>query len=111
MRVFGTGRALRGTARETAERETAEREIANFLRIGPVQVAELELGDGAAAGPSLRPGPGSPPVTAGEVFVLVRRAGRPVGTLLGRVPEGADAGSVLAALAGDLTAAGGPAPA
>ncbi|MEU4653161.1 glycosyltransferase [Streptomyces sp. NPDC023723] len=73
-----------------------------------MQVAELELGDGAAARPSLRPGPGSPPVTAGEVFVLVRRAGRPVGTLLGRVPEGADAGSVLAALAGDLP--GGPAP-
>ncbi|MET9867674.1 glycosyltransferase, partial [Streptomyces sp. NPDC006386] len=39
------------------------------------------------------------PVTHGEVFVLVRRQGRPVGTLLGRVPEGADARAVLAARA------------
>ncbi|MFH9003673.1 glycosyltransferase [Streptomyces afghaniensis] len=71
----------------------AQEEIRRFLDIGAVQVAELDLdGDEAV----LRPGPGSPPVTHGEVFVLVRRRGRPVGTLLGRVPEGADAKTVLA---------------
>ncbi|MFK0115003.1 glycosyltransferase [Streptomyces sp. NPDC090994] len=95
--MFGAARARRETERETAE----------FLSIGPVQVAELELGDDGE-GASLRPGPGSPPVAAGEVFVLVRRAGRPVGTLVGRVPEGADAVSVLAELAQDL--ADGPVP-
>ncbi|CAM5514021.1 putative mycofactocin biosynthesis glycosyltransferase MftF [Streptomyces afghaniensis 772] len=74
----------------------AQEEIRRFLDIGAVQVAELDLdGDEAV----LRPGPGSPPVTHGEVFVLVRRRGRPVGTLLGRVPEGADAKTVLAARA------------
>ncbi|WP_437023078.1 glycosyltransferase [Streptomyces sp. enrichment culture] len=84
------------------------REIALFQGIEPVQVAELELGpdggEGATARApevSLRPGPGSPPVTSGEVFVLVRRGGRPVGTLLGRVPEGADPKEVLAGLARD----------
>jgi GT2 family glycosyltransferase len=57
-----------------------------------VQVAELDLdGDEAV----LRPGPGSPPVTHGEVFVLVRVAGRPVGALSARVPEGADPQAVL----------------
>ncbi|WP_415924074.1 glycosyltransferase [Streptomyces sp. ID05-47C] len=60
-----------------------------------MQVAELELDDGGA----LRPGPGSPPVTDGEVFLLVRRGGRPVATLLGRVPEGADPRAALTALA------------
>lgn len=70
-------------------------EIQRFLAIEPVQVAELELDDGGA----LRPGPGSPPVTDGEVFLLVRRGGRPVATLLGRVPEGADPRAALTALA------------
>ncbi|WP_037832093.1 glycosyltransferase [Streptomyces sp. NRRL S-475] len=71
----------------------AQEEIRRFLDIGAVQVAELDLdGDEAV----LSPGPGSPPVTHGEVFVLVRRGGRPVGTLLGRVPEGADPKAVLA---------------
>lgn len=70
-------------------------EIQRFLAIEPVQVAELELDDGGA----LRPGPGSPPVTHGEVFLLVRRGGRPVATLLGRVPEGADPRAALTALA------------
>ncbi|MEV5431103.1 glycosyltransferase [Streptomyces sp. NPDC052701] len=68
----------------------AQQEIRRFLDIGPVQVAELDLDDHV-----LRPGPGSPPVTPGEVFVLVRRAGRPIGTLLGQVPPGADPRSVL----------------
>ncbi len=72
-----------------------QEEIDRFLGIGAVQIAELEL-DGTG---SLRPGPGSPPVTHGEVFVLVRRGGRPVGTLLGRVPEGADPKAVLLTLA------------
>ncbi|MET9392633.1 glycosyltransferase [Streptomyces sp. NPDC006624] len=74
----------------------AREEIRRFLDIGAVQVAELDLdGDQGV----LRPGPGSPPVTHGEVFVLVRRHGRPVGTLLGRVPEGADPRIVLEARA------------
>ncbi|MFF5182937.1 glycosyltransferase [Streptomyces sp. NPDC000345] len=83
----------------------AQQEIQGFLGIRPVQVAELELEDGGG----VRPGPGSPPVTHGEVFVLVRRGGRPVGTLLGHVPEGADPRAVLAGAAAHLAAA--PAPA
>jgi GT2 family glycosyltransferase len=74
----------------------AQEEIRRFLAIGAVQVAELDL-DGEEA--VLRPGPGSPPVTHGEVFALVRRGGRPVGTLLAQVPEGADPRAVLAARA------------
>ncbi|MET9370329.1 glycosyltransferase [Streptomyces griseoflavus] len=74
-------------------RARTHEEIRRFLAIGAVQVAELDLeGEG---GSGLRPGPGSPPVTHGEVFLLVRRAGRPVGTLLTRVPEGADPRTVL----------------
>jgi GT2 family glycosyltransferase len=74
----------------------AQEEIRRFLAIGAVQVAEVDL-DGEEA--VLRSGPGSRPITSGEVFVLVRRHGRPVGTLLGRVPEGADPRAVLAARA------------
>ncbi|MFE6200199.1 glycosyltransferase [Streptomyces sp. NPDC057838] len=74
----------------------ARQEIRRFLAIGAVQVAELDLdGDQAV----LRPGPGNPPITHGEVFVLVRRHGRPVGTLLAHVPQGADPRVVLAARA------------
>ncbi|MGY3203397.1 glycosyltransferase [Streptomyces sp. TE5632] len=73
-----------------------QEEIRRFLDIGAVQVAELDLNGEETA---LRPGPGSPPVTYGEVFVLVRQAGRPVGTLLGRVPKGADPATVLTVLA------------
>ncbi|GAB3172277.1 glycosyltransferase [Streptomyces incanus] len=73
-----------------------QEEIRRFLDIGAVQVAELDLSGEETA---LRPGPGSPPVTHGEVFLLVRRDGLPVGTLLGRVLEGADPTTVLAALA------------
>ncbi|MEU3610838.1 glycosyltransferase [Streptomyces sp. NPDC006872] len=65
-----------------------------------MQIAELELGEGGV----LRPGPGSPPLTHGEVFVLVRRGGRPVGTLLGHVSEGADPKAVLMDLAARETA-------
>ncbi|MFI9792865.1 hypothetical protein ACIHF5_19035, partial [Streptomyces leeuwenhoekii] len=92
--------------RRGARTARVRREIALVQGIEPLQVAELELGpdggQGGAAGGAqavLRPGPGSGPVTAGEVFVLVRRDGKPVGTLLGRVPEGADPEQVLAALA------------
>ncbi|MEU1692927.1 glycosyltransferase [Streptomyces hirsutus] len=73
-----------------------QEEIRRFLDIGAVQVAELDLSGEEAV---LRPGPGSPPVTHGEVFLLVRRDGLPVGTLLGRVPEGSDPTTVLASLA------------
>ncbi|GGT18557.1 hypothetical protein GCM10010240_59580 [Streptomyces griseoviridis] len=99
---------MAGTARA---RQETEREIADFLSIGPMQVAELDLGAARDGGATLRPGPGSPPVTAGEVFVLVRRAGRPVGTLTGRVPEGADPVAVLTELAGEPEAVPGPVPA
>ncbi|WP_374227537.1 glycosyltransferase family 2 protein [Streptomyces sp. AC627_RSS907] len=64
-----------------------------------MQVAELDLDAGARG---LRPAPGSPPVTYGAVFVLVRRGGRPVGTLLGQVPEGADPAEVLTGPAKEL---------
>ncbi|WCN02619.1 glycosyltransferase [Streptomyces sp. M92] len=102
-----------------ARRET-RREIEQFLSIGPVQVAELDLpgareaagagGDRGDEGVELRPGPGSPPVTSGSVFVLVRRAGRPVGTLLGQVPDGADPVAVLAGLARELPPQAPPEP-
>ncbi|MGW0945144.1 glycosyltransferase [Streptomyces sp. NPDC002623] len=72
-----------------------------------MQVAELELDEGGV----LRPGPGSPPLTHGEVFVLVRRGGRPVGTLLGHVPEGADPKAVLMDLAARETAGASAGPA
>ncbi|WP_179167283.1 glycosyltransferase family 2 protein, partial [Streptomyces sp. 13-12-16] len=75
-----------------SRRARTQEEIRRFLAIGAVQVAEIDL-DGDEAAP--RPGPGSPPITHGEVFLLVRRAGRPVGTLLARVPEGADPRAVL----------------
>ncbi|MFG2326589.1 glycosyltransferase [Streptomyces sp. NPDC048568] len=108
--MAGVRRARQETLRET------RREIDDFLRIGAVQVAELDLGDGTgAAGEEaeaavLRPGPGSPPVTSGAVFVLVRRAGLPVGTLLGQVPEGADPTRVLAGLARELPRGAPPEP-
>jgi GT2 family glycosyltransferase len=95
------------------QQEIVRQEIERFLDIRPVQIAELELDEGGG----LRPGPGSPPVTHGEVFVLVKRGGRPVGTLLGHVPEGADPKTVLRDLAAreDAFPAGparlpGPAP-
>ncbi|WP_432081061.1 glycosyltransferase [Streptomyces sp. WAC 04229] len=109
--MAGVRRARQETLRAT------RREIDDFLRIGAVQVAELDLGDGtgaateeAAEAAVLRPGPGSPPVTSGAVFVLVRRAGLPVGTLLGQVPEGADPTRVLAGLARELPRGAPPEP-
>ncbi|MFM9446663.1 glycosyltransferase [Streptomyces acidiscabies] len=74
-------------------------EIRRFLAVRPVQVGELDLTGGGSV---LRPGPGSPPVTSGPVFVLVRREGRPVGTLLGEVPEGADPKATLSELAQEV---------
>ncbi|GAA3496125.1 hypothetical protein GCM10019016_032260 [Streptomyces prasinosporus] len=95
-------------SRRAGGRARTQEEIRRFLAIGAVQVAELDLtGDEAV----LRPGPGSPPVTHGEVFLLVRRDGRPVGTLLARVPQGADPRAVLTESARNRTArdaAGGP---
>ncbi|MEU6452949.1 glycosyltransferase [Streptomyces sp. NPDC047065] len=108
--MAGVRRARQETLRET------RREIDDFLRIGAVQVAELDLDDGTGAADEeaqaavLRPGPGSPPVTSGTVFVLVRRAGLPVGTLLGQVPEGADPTRVLAGLARELPRGAPPEP-
>jgi O-antigen biosynthesis protein len=84
-----------------------EREIQRFLGIRPVQVAELEL-DGKGV---LTPGPGSPPVTHGEVFVLVREGGRPVATFLGSVPEGSDPKAVLVERAAHLAERAAPASA
>lgn len=93
-----------------------------------MQVAELDLDTveppphagphGARGAPApgvlaLRPGPGGAPVGPGEVFVLVRHRGRPVGTLTATVPDGADPAEVLAAAARDRLApppAGSPSP-
>ncbi len=92
-------------------RQETRREIEQFLSIGAVQVAELDLpgapeaegkGGTDTEGVELRPGPGGAPVTSGAVFLLVRRAGRPIGALLGRVPDGADPVEVLAGLAREL---------
>ncbi|MEU6706319.1 glycosyltransferase [Streptomyces wuyuanensis] len=97
-----------------------------------MQVAELDLDIGPDtleppphAGPhgargapaprvlALRPGPGGAPVGPGDVFVLVRHRGRPVGTLTATVPYGSDPAEVLAAAARDRLArppAGRPSP-
>ncbi|MEZ7002434.1 glycosyltransferase family 2 protein [Streptomyces sp. AD55] len=83
-------------SRTARARRDTRREIAEFQGIGPVQVAEVDL---RAGGPVLGPGPGGPPVGPGPVFVLVRREGRPAGTFLGRVPDGADPAEALAAQA------------
>ncbi|QCB24028.1 glycosyltransferase family A protein [Streptomyces sp. SS52] len=100
-------------------RQETRREIEQFLSIGPVQVAELDLpgargaedrGTADTEGVELRPGPGGAPITSGSVFVLVRRAGRPVGTLLGQVPDGADPVAVLAGLARELPPQAPPEP-
>ena len=79
-------------------------EIRRFLAVRPVQIAEVDLSGtrtaaGARTGVTLRPGPGSPPLTSGPVFALVRREGRPVGTVLGEIPEGTDPKTTLAELA------------
>ncbi|MFI1471368.1 glycosyltransferase family 2 protein [Streptomyces wuyuanensis] len=58
---------------------------------------------------ALRPGPGGAPVGPGEVFVLVRHRGRPVGTLTATVPDGSDPAEVLAAAARDRLAPPPPA--
>ncbi|GHH89633.1 hypothetical protein GCM10017779_01540 [Streptomyces capillispiralis] len=83
---------MSGRTGADARTSRTQEEIRRFLAIGAVQVADIDL-DGDEAAP--RPGPGSPPVTHGEVFLLVRRSGRPVATLLTRVPEGADPRATL----------------
>ncbi|MGW8333096.1 glycosyltransferase [Streptomyces sp. NPDC055897] len=64
-----------------------------------IGVGELDLDglDGDVL--SLAPAPGGPPIGPGEVYVLVRLRGLPVGTVLGRVREGEDPAQVLAAAA------------
>ncbi|MFD9629964.1 glycosyltransferase [Streptomyces violascens] len=64
-----------------------------------MSVGELDLDglDGDVL--SLTPAPGGPPVGPGEVYVLVRLRGRPVGTVLGQVREGDDTAEVLATAA------------
>ncbi|WP_173265163.1 glycosyltransferase [Streptomyces pacificus] len=79
-----------------------------------MQVAELDLdaldpppcaGSRAEGGVpahgvlALRPAPGGPGVGPGEVFVLVRHRGRPVGTFTATVPAGADPAGILAVAA------------
>ncbi|RNL71412.1 glycosyltransferase family 2 protein [Streptomyces sp. I6] len=84
-----------------------------------MQVAELDLdaldpppyaGSRAAGGVpahdvlahgvlALRPAPGGAGVGPGEVFVLVRHRGRPVGTLTATVPDGADPAGFLSVAA------------
>ncbi|MEU3396779.1 glycosyltransferase [Streptomyces filamentosus] len=65
-----------------------------------VSVAELDL-DASGAPVRLRPAPGAPPVVPGEVYALVRAAGRPVATVLARYEDGEDPARILAALAAE----------
>ncbi|TLQ48413.1 glycosyltransferase [Streptomyces marianii] len=76
--------------------------------LDPPSSAEPHVARGAPAHGviALRPGPGGAPVGPGEVFVLVRRRGRPVGTLTATVPDGADPAEILAAVARDRLAPG-----
>ncbi|NUK09717.1 glycosyltransferase family 2 protein [Streptomyces lunaelactis] len=69
-------------------------------RPAEIQVAELDL-DGPE-GAVLSFGPafgGGPPVQAGEVYALVRLRGRPVATVVCRVPPGGDPAATVAATA------------
>ncbi|MFE5485892.1 glycosyltransferase [Streptomyces sp. NPDC056527] len=68
-------------------------------RMQALSVADLDLGSPDGPVLSFRPAPGGPPAVAGDVYALVRLRGRPAATVLGHVPEGADAAEVLAALA------------
>jgi len=61
----------------------------------PIDVVDLELGDGAE-GPRLTRVGGSGPVPAGSVLALVRRAGRPIGMVQAVVGDSDDAAAVLA---------------
>lgn len=68
-------------------------------RTQALSVADLDLASPDGPVLSFRPAPGGPPAVAGDVYALVRLRGRPAATVLGHVPEGADAAEVLAALA------------
>ncbi|MFG3286389.1 glycosyltransferase [Streptomyces sp. NPDC048111] len=72
-----------------------------------VGVLDLDSPDGSVL--SLTPAPGGPPIGPGEVYVLVRLRGRPVGTVLARVGAGEDAAEVLAAAARARLAGAAPA--
>ncbi|MFC8276893.1 glycosyltransferase [Streptomyces sp. NPDC057271] len=64
-----------------------------------LSVADLDLDSPGGPVLSLRPAPGGAPPGPGDVYALVRLRGRPAATVLGHVPEGADPGKTLAALA------------
>ncbi|MFD7320876.1 glycosyltransferase [Streptomyces sp. NPDC059875] len=64
-----------------------------------ISVADLDLASPDGPVLSFRPAPGGPPAVAGDIYALVRLRGRPAATVLGHVPEGADAAGTLAALA------------
>ncbi|MFB7375124.1 glycosyltransferase [Streptomyces sp. NPDC056222] len=68
-------------------------------RTQALSVVDLDLDSPDGPVLSFRPAPGGPPPVAGDVYALVRLRGRPAATVLGHVPEGADAAEVLAALA------------
>ncbi|MFF9341081.1 MULTISPECIES: glycosyltransferase [unclassified Streptomyces] len=86
-------------------------------------VAELDL-DASGTPVAFRPAPGAPAPVPGDVYALVRVAGRPAATVLGRYEDGEDPAEVLAVLAAKrladsaaprtdaerLAAAGAPAP-
>ncbi|MEV6397596.1 glycosyltransferase [Streptomyces sp. NPDC051907] len=75
-------------------------------RLTEIQVAELDLA--APAGPVLSfgpaPDPDGPAVRSGDVYALVRLRGRPVATVVCRVPPGADPAQAVAAAARDRLA-------
>lgn len=84
----------------------------NGPRLAELKVTELDLEgpDGAVLsfGPAL---PGGPPVRGGDVYTLVRLRGRPVATVVCRIPPGKDpADSVAATARAKLAGREPPAP-
>ncbi|MEV0094715.1 glycosyltransferase [Streptomyces sp. NPDC050738] len=82
-------------------------------QLSAIRVAELDLAGLEGEVLALRPAPGGPPLTSGDIYALVRLWGTPVGAVLAHVPPGADPAGVLAAAArrqlGDF-GQDGPAP-
>ncbi|MGQ4515260.1 glycosyltransferase [Streptomyces sp. DW26H14] len=82
-----------------------------------IAVADLDLAGPDGPVLSCTPAPGGPaPAPGGDAYALVRLRGRPVATVLTRIPENADAAEALAAAyrsgrtAGTVGAADGPRP-